>query len=67
MEGSVLRGQAVVRELLKLKKGGFTHLVIFHAGNGSGLFVRQIFQRARLIAYVEWWFSDESNRYSGKL
>ena len=64
MEGSVLRGQAVVRELLKLKKEGFTpRLVIFHAGNGLGLFVRQIFQRARLIAYVEWWFSDESNRW----
>ena len=64
MEASVLRGQAVVRELLKLKNEGFNpRFVIFHAGNGLGLFVHQIFEGANLIGYVEWWFSDDSNRW----
>ncbi|KZR61785.1 hypothetical protein PMIT1303_01985 [Prochlorococcus sp. MIT 1303] len=63
-ESAVLKGQAVVRELLVLIEKGFNpRLIIFHAGNGLGLFVRHIFPQSRMIAYLEWWFNDSTNRW----
>ena len=63
-EGAVLTGQAVVRELLKLKAENFhPKLVIFHGGNGLGLFLRQLMPNARIVAYLEWWFTDKSNHW----
>lgn len=56
-EEAVLLGQAVVRLLLQLAEQGFQpDLVIFHAGRGLGLFLRQLLPKASLVAYCEWYF-----------
>ena len=54
---AVLLGQAVVRQLLALRKQGFQpQLVVYHAGRGLGLFLRQLLPQATLVAYCEWYF-----------
>lgn len=54
---AVLLGQAVVRQLLTLRQQGFQpQLVVFHAGRGLGLFLRQLLPQATLVAYCEWYF-----------
>ena len=64
MENAVLRGQAVLRELVKLKNENiFPRLIITHGGNGLALFIRQIFPFAKIILYLEWWFGDETNQW----
>lgn len=56
-EEAVLLGQAVVRQLMTLQQQGFQpELVIFHAGRGLGLFLRQLLPQAALVAYCEWYF-----------
>ncbi len=56
-EEAVLLGQAVVRQLLELGQQGFQpDLVIFHAGRGLGLFLRQLLPATTLVAYCEWYF-----------
>lgn len=56
-EAAVLLGQAVVRQLLALRQQGFEPgLVVFHAGRGLGLFLRQLLPEAVLVAYCEWYF-----------
>lgn len=53
-------GQAVVRQLLDLHQRGFRPgLVIFHAGRGLGLFLRQLLPHAALVAYCEWYFKAD--------
>lgn len=56
-EDAVLHGQAVVRRLALLQGQGFQpRLVVFHAGLGLGLFLRQLLPEAVLVAYCEWYF-----------
>ena len=56
-EDAVLHGQAVVRCLHGLQQKGFQpKLVIYHAGRGLGLFLRQMLPEAVLVAYCEWYF-----------
>lgn len=56
-EEAVLLGQAVVRQLLELRQKGFVPgVIIFHAGRGLGLFLRQLLPQATLVAYCEWYF-----------
>lgn len=56
-EEAVLLGQAVVRQLLALQERGFRpKLVVFHAGRGLGIFLRQLLPDATLVAYCEWYF-----------
>lgn len=57
MEGAVLHGQAVARGLQQLKKEGYTPDVIFaHPGWGETLYVRDIYPKARLIHFCEWFY-----------
>jgi glycosyltransferase involved in cell wall biosynthesis len=59
-EGCVRRGQAVTRILVELKKQGWTpDVVVCHPGWGEGLFVKDVFPRARLVVFCEfWWAAD---------
>jgi glycosyltransferase involved in cell wall biosynthesis len=59
-EGCVRRGQAVARLLVALKKSGYQpDVVVCHPGWGEGLFVKDVFPRARLVVFCEFWWSAE--------
>ena len=63
-EEAVLQGQAVLRSLDQLLQQGFQpRVVIFHAGMGLGLFLRDVLPQASLIGYFEWWFTPETSRH----
>lgn len=63
-EDAVLQGQAVLRSLDQLLQQGFQpRVVIFHAGMGLGLFLRDVLPHAKLIGYFEWWFTPETSRH----
>ncbi|MCT0218879.1 glycosyl transferase family 1 [Synechococcus sp. CS-1329] len=64
VEDSVLTGQAVLRSLHTLLKSGFQpDVVVFHAGSGLGLFLRDLLPKAKLIGYFEWYFHASTSRY----
>ncbi|WP_241466581.1 MULTISPECIES: glycosyltransferase [unclassified Prochlorococcus] len=64
MEQAVLQGQAVLRVLDVLAQEGFQPRLTFaHGGNGLSLFIRHLFPETRLIAYMEWWFRDETSHW----
>jgi len=59
-QGEVRRGQAVVREVLKLQAQGFRpDVVVAHPGWGEGLFLRDVFPSARHIMYCEYWYQGQ--------
>jgi glycosyltransferase involved in cell wall biosynthesis len=63
-EAAVLQGQAVLRELEALGRQGLRPRLIFsHAGNGLGLFVKDLFPTAVHISYHEWYFQAEISRH----
>lgn len=58
MEAATLHGQAVVRELLNMKKKGFTpDAVLAHPGWGESLYVKDAFPDARLVHFCEWYYN----------
>jgi len=62
LENAVLQGQAVYRELEKLKKDGFIPDVIYgHSGWGPTLFIKDIFPQAKLLCYFEWFYRDKGS------
>ena len=57
LEGAVRRGQTVVRACRELAKRGFVPDVIYaHPGWGEALFLRDIFPKARLTLYCEFYY-----------
>ena len=57
LEGAVRRGQAVVRACRELAKRGFVPDVICaHPGWGEALFLRDVFPRAQLVLYCEFYY-----------
>lgn len=59
-EGCVRRGQAVTRLCVALQKSGYEpDVVLCHPGWGEGLFVKDVFPRARLVVFCEFWWSGE--------
>ena len=60
-ELAVLKGQAVLRALNKLRQqeAYVPDVVVCHGGMGFGLFVKTLFPRVRLVSYVEWFFKIE--------
>ncbi len=63
-EETVLKGQAVLRGIHALLQEGFRpDLVILHAGNGLGLFIKDLLPKAKLIGLFEWWFSPATSRW----
>lgn len=56
-ENSVLQGQAVYREMVKLKAKGFVpDLVYGHSGWGLPLFVKDVFPRSKMVCLFEWYY-----------
>ena len=61
-ESQVIRGQAVARIALALKKKGFEpEIVIAHPGWGEALFLKDIFPHARHINYFEFYYRSEGS------
>lgn len=59
-EAKVLRGEACTAAMMKLKSEGFLpDVVIAHPGWGESLFVKDVFPRARLIVYCEFYYANE--------
>lgn len=57
LESAVLRGQAVYRMAQQLKADGFyPHVVYAHSGWGAGMFIKDVFPKARYIGYFEWFY-----------
>lgn len=62
LEDAVLQGQAVYRELDKLKKDGFYPDVVYgHSGWGTPLFIKDIFPKTRLLCYFEWFYRSSGS------
>lgn len=58
--GKVLRGESAAARLAWLKQQGFDPDVIFvHPGWGEALFVKDVFPRARLLIYAEFYYQAE--------
>ena len=57
LESAVLQGQAVYRVAQQLREKGFVPDVVYaHSGWGPGLFVKDIFPRAKFCAFFEWFY-----------
>lgn len=58
LEGDVLHGQQVARELIRLRDEGFRpHVMVGHAAWGEPLFAKDVFPAAKLVTYAEWWYT----------
>ncbi len=57
LENAVLQGQAVYRLADQLKAQGFIPDVAYaHSGWGPSLFIKDIFPKAKLLCYFEWFY-----------
>lgn len=62
LENAVLQGQAVYRELDKLKKDGFYPDVVYgHSGWGPTMFIKDLFPKSKLLCYFEWFYNSEGS------
>lgn len=56
-EAGILNGQAVGMAAQKLKQRGFyPDVVVAHMGWGEALYIKEIWPRARLLGYFEWFY-----------
>jgi len=57
LDRAALFAQGFARAALAARREGYTpDVVVTHAGWGPGMFAREIFPKARRVAYVEWWY-----------
>lgn len=57
LESAVLEGQAVYRVAQQLHSQGFVPDVVYaHSGWGPGLFVKDIFPKAKFCCFFEWYY-----------
>ncbi|MEB3181509.1 MAG: glycosyltransferase family 4 protein [Nostocaceae cyanobacterium] len=57
LENAVLQGQAVYRIAQQLKEQGFVPDVVYgHSGWGPTLFAKDMFPKAKLLCYFEWFY-----------
>jgi glycosyltransferase involved in cell wall biosynthesis len=57
LEDAVLQGQAVYRMAEQLKAKGFIPDIVYgHSGWGPTLFIREIFPKAKLLCFFEWFY-----------
>ena len=55
---AVIFAESVESALLKLKSAGwFPDVICFHSGWGVGMYLRDVFPDARIIAYIEWFYN----------
>jgi glycosyltransferase involved in cell wall biosynthesis len=58
LENAVLEGQAIYRLGDQLKKEGFYPDIVYgHSGWGPTLFIKDIFPKATLLCYFEWFYN----------
>jgi glycosyltransferase involved in cell wall biosynthesis len=56
-EEGILNGQAAAMRAQKLKASGFyPDLIVAHMGWGEGLYIKEIWPRAKLLGYFEWYY-----------
>ncbi|GGC04922.1 glycosyltransferase family 4 protein [Pseudoduganella buxea] len=56
----ILRGESSAAALARLKAEGFTPDIVFvHPGWGEALFVKDVFPRAKLLIYAEYYYQGE--------
>lgn len=54
------RGEATARAMVSLQKTGFTpDVVVVHSGWGEAFFVRDVFPRARMVVYAEYYYGGD--------
>lgn len=59
-ETKVLRGEACAAAALKLKSEGFTpDVIVAHPGWGEALFIKDVFPKARVVLYCEYYYAAE--------
>ena len=59
----IQRGEIIQAEIIQLIKQGFRpKLILFHGGNGLGLFLRQLLPESTIVGYFEWYFSKSCAR-----
>jgi glycosyltransferase involved in cell wall biosynthesis len=59
LENAVLQGQSVYRVAEKLKSEGFVPDIVYgHSGWGPTLFIKDIFPKAKLLCYFEWFYNS---------
>lgn len=64
-EAAVQRGQVVLATLLRLKKAGFYPDVVYaHPGWGETLFLKDVFPRARLIHFCEFYYNTTGQDFN---
>ncbi len=57
LESAVLQGQAVYRLAEQLRAQGFVPDIVYgHSGWGPTLFIKDIFPKAKLLCYFEWFY-----------
>lgn len=62
LENAVLNGQAVYRVAQQLKTSGFEPDVVYgHSGWGPTLFIKDIFPKAKLLCYFEWFYHSKGS------
>jgi glycosyltransferase involved in cell wall biosynthesis len=60
MQTKVLRGEAVAGAALELRKKGFMpDVIVVHPGWGEQLFVRDIWPKARMLGFMEFFYRSE--------
>ena len=60
MYSKVLRGESAAAALQRLRDEGYTPDIVFaHPGWGEALFVKDVFPRAKLLIYAEYYYQGE--------
>ena len=60
VDTKMLRGEAAARAMTQLQKDGFEpDVVIAHSGWGEAFFVRDVFPKARMVVYAEYYYGAE--------
>lgn len=60
LESKVIRGEACLRAALALRKEGFEpDIIVVHPGWGEGMFLKDVWPRARLGMYCEFYYRSE--------
>ena len=60
-EESIIHGQAVANELIKLQNQGFKPDIIIGHSWGGPMFVKEIFPETPYISYVEWYYNCKNS------
>lgn len=56
-EGAVIRGQAVYSAFMNIQKKGWNpDIMLSHSGFGDGLFLKDLWPKAKYMPYLEWYF-----------